>query len=773
MRTIPFLLLLLSLPLLLTSQQIERVYPDYDHNALYGVVATDDGNFYAAGMNSTFIRSTDDGASWAQLPLGEHRMHVTHLATDGETVYFLAAPYETEGRPELWPDEYELQLFRFDTQSKILQNVPFPLLDTADVEYISNNSLAATSRALYLSYFGNMRRVLRSLDGGAHWQDLSFPDSIGFYVTIHTLAGSDDILVHMRRTEGEKLYLSTDAGDTWSTRSCPRTQTADPVQYLGDGRVLLQSFDTGAIILSDSSGVWQDLGYPPFGKAACLAYSAGGMLFACSKDGGMYRSDDDGATWTTLRPDLKSGFSDHFSFSCDVFGTDGFIAADRYGRISLTFDGGLTWEESRMIPVMRGNPQMADADHGLLPGIRIDSHGMNYSMTTDGFRSIELCPPFPLYRPYMRTPQLWYSVGTSGYFGDSLLCRSENGGRTWEFVLEMPDVKARSYLPVTSPDTNAIALETTRGLLYSPDRGDSWSWIIEEEWDSATRPSEIHLDTPGQPIWMITHHDEPYHLLRSDESWSVWDTVYVVPEDEIDDVWRIQDFTRLSSGGIYMLQVLGVSKPGGKRFRVLYSDDDGATWQSWMATQDGHAGHYAGWITILENGAMISSWGYFLRNQLQPFILYFSTDGMLSEQSFYEQALVGNVDTGGYNIVAVDSTTVYLATGMGMHRITLPEVTEAKSPKPPPLPLSIGTPYPHPVPGRTGTATLFIQSDRFARVRLTVHDLAGREVGRLFEGDLGPEGRHVTWSIRVLASGTYVLQLESSAGVCRRRVVVE
>ena len=183
-------------------------------------------------------------------------------------------------------------------------------------------------------------------------------------------------------------------------------------------------------------------------------------------------------------------------------------------------------------------------------------------MTTDGFRSIEICPPFPLYRPYMRTSQLWYSVGTSGYFGDSLLCRSEDGGRSWEFVLEMPDVKARSYLPVTSPDTNAIALETTRGLLYSPDRGDSWSWIIEEEWDSATRPSEIHLDVPGHPIWMITHHDEPYHLLRSDESWSVWDTVYVVPEEEIDDVWRIQDFTRLKSGGIYMLQVLGCLEAG-------------------------------------------------------------------------------------------------------------------------------------------------------------------------------------------------------------------
>ena len=43
------------------------------------------------------------------------------------------------------------------------------------------------------------------------------------------------------------------------------------------------------------------------------------------------------------------------------------------------------------------------------------------------------------------------------------------------------------------------------------------------------------------------------------------------------------------------------------------------------------------------------------------------------------------------------------------------------------LPLTIGTPYPHPILHSSGTATLFIQSERPVQVRLTVHDLAGRE----------------------------------------------
>ncbi len=101
----------------LHAQQVERVYPDYDHSALLGVAVTDAGDFYAAGSNNTLIRSTDGGMIWEQLPMGEHRMHITHLTSDGNDVYFLAAPYETEGHPELWPDEYERQLFRFDRQS--------------------------------------------------------------------------------------------------------------------------------------------------------------------------------------------------------------------------------------------------------------------------------------------------------------------------------------------------------------------------------------------------------------------------------------------------------------------------------------------------------------------------------------------------------------------------------------------------------------------------------------------------------------------------------
>ncbi|MBN1446329.1 MAG: T9SS type A sorting domain-containing protein, partial [Bacteroidetes bacterium] len=139
-----------------------------------------------------------------------------------------------------------------------------------------------------------------------------------------------------------------------------------------------------------------------------------------------------------------------------------------------------------------------------------------------------------------------------------------------------------------------------------------------------------------------------------------------------------------------------------------------------------------------------------------------------------ETSLVGGVDLNSYNRFTYDLSGIgYFTTGYAIYRIMLPEVTSIHSPKQPPLPLSIGTPYPHPVSKDAGSATLFIQSDKLAEVNMTVHNLAGRGLRVLYTGELGADGRYVTWDIRGIAPGTYLLQLGSKKGVCRRKVVVE
>ena len=65
---------------------------------------------------------------------------------------------------------------------------------------------------------------------------------------------------------------------------------------------------------------------------------------------------------------------------------------------------------------------------------------------------------------------------------------------------------------------------------------------------------------------------------------------------------------------------------------------------------------------------------------------------------------------------------------------------------------------------------------RAGHVRLTVHDVAGREVARVFEGAMRSGPAQWVWSVvrtrGNLASGVYVVRLATESGVQARKVVL-
>lgn len=82
---------------------------------------------------------------------------------------------------------------------------------------------------------------------------------------------------------------------------------------------------------------------------------------------------------------------------------------------------------------------------------------------------------------------------------------------------------------------------------------------------------------------------------------------------------------------------------------------------------------------------------------------------------------------------------------------------------------------PWPNPGNPSVRATF-RLPRRDRVRVAVFDLAGRRVALLAEGELGAGDHEVTWDGRTpggaAAAGTYLLRLETSAGVDGRKVVL-
>jgi hypothetical protein len=264
-------------------------------------------------------------------------------------------------------------------------------------------------------------------------------------------------------------------------------------------------------------------------------------------------------------------------------------------------------------------------------------------------------------------------------------------------------------------------------------------------------------------------------VVRSSPDFREWKVVLELSQEERQRVYHISTVRPLETGEVLAVAVLKyTSKQREKNILTMYSDDNGESWQSYetvRSSDDREIKSDAG-ATVLPNGGIITDYSVFQPNTTTLVTLYASTDYGRTDTLALETSSIGGIDVSNY-LYSDNTANAYYKQTLSIHRISFPDVTSVRTPDRPPLPLSIGTPYPHPVSKDAGSATLFIQSDKIAEVNMTVHNLAGHRLKVLYTGELGADGRYVTWDTGGLAPGTYLLQLASKKGVCRRKVVVE
>ena len=702
MRYFLFAPLLLCMIALLNAHRVERLYPDHDFSMLLGVVTTTNGDLYVAGANSTLLRSTDSGASWEQMPMGDHRMHIYKLVTDGEDLYFLACRYAFEGHPELWPDGYSSILFRFNTRQQSLEHIPFPLLQRLelDLEYdFTLFYLVATRTSLYLSYAGSWSKILRSTDRGAHWEDIDFPQVLGTLdaAYFYTDANTSDLLVYFVTEAGGTFYLTTDDGSSWENISAVHMDER-PIVYLGNGRIFSKRYG-GECLLYDGSGEWQDKGLPPFVKTTAMAANADGVIFACSGRGGIFRTTDEGASWDTLRADLSVSSTKHYRYACASIGTDGVIAVNQYGTIMLSTDDGISWSEPRAQHTLVARVEMADAEHGRVMFSKDDGSLLGYKITYDGFQTLEEIPPSPLFTLVLRSPTLWYSMAhVLRPYGDSLVCRSTDAGQTWELVLQAAgELSWNTTVESADPDKWAVA--TTKGLYYTSDRGDHWSLAIDADLSHRFHSATVFLPAGGKYLWMLATGNSnsiPYSIMRHDLTSGQSEIVFSIPDDLPPTIVTggFEDIVVKEDGHVYATCYLDIPDRERDDLLVVHSDDNGATWQTWTTQTPVPDGWRIGdwnWPRGigLWGGALLTSASDLELSTLhafRPLVQFASTDGFLTEQALFEYA-VPNSFFEGCSIVKADARTAFFSTPNSIYRITMPEVTHTTSLQKPPLQL--------------------------------------------------------------------------------------
>ncbi|MGA7306355.1 MAG: hypothetical protein WBW88_15865, partial [Rhodothermales bacterium] len=140
-------------------------------------------------------------------------------------------------------------------------------------------------------------------------------------------------------TSGSGLFRSMDRGSSW-TEIWNTIRVVNSIDVDGDDGILVAT-DNGVYRLAASDSVWRRLSPPGIAMRSVLA-TQDDVLLAGSERESIWRSDDNGETWSQVAPELRGDETWIWDL---IEMPDGRIAAATISEgIWLSSDAGLTWQ---------------------------------------------------------------------------------------------------------------------------------------------------------------------------------------------------------------------------------------------------------------------------------------------------------------------------------------------------------------------------------------------------------------------------------------------
>ncbi|MBW2367615.1 MAG: hypothetical protein JRH15_07000 [Deltaproteobacteria bacterium] len=181
---------------------------------------------------------------------------------------------------------------------------------------------------------GYYQEILRSRDGGESWQRVYANREDGRPLLDVWFRDEDNGIA----VGAYGLFLVTgDGGDTWTSKSLNVTQSfAEEEGISSDEMAFLGAFGADEDELGDDMDA-------EAGVEVCLnhiARSATGRLYIAAEVGTIYRSEDDGQSWTALASPYNGSF-----FNILPLDGDSLLLLGLRGHLFRSEDGGDTWQE--------------------------------------------------------------------------------------------------------------------------------------------------------------------------------------------------------------------------------------------------------------------------------------------------------------------------------------------------------------------------------------------------------------------------------------------
>lgn len=244
-----------------------------------------------------------------------------------------------------------------------------------------------TVYAICVSAGDTVQKLIRTTNGGVDWDVTDLSVLPGLPMDIHAIS-ADTIWIVYRESSGiTKLYLSTDAAQTWQQKhSYQGNNVVGPALAFGDKEsgYMVDPSVNKASRTSNGGNSWQTGNMPSFVSGETWGMpnptnwmDAKGDTIWWGTNKFIRRSTNNGLTWQSI----SNGFSGNVETKCISFSQCGFgLAASNVVNVSITgkthisasTDGGTTWKELPILDI----PLEGISDVPGLPGAFVGVGGI-------------------------------------------------------------------------------------------------------------------------------------------------------------------------------------------------------------------------------------------------------------------------------------------------------------------------------------------------------------------------------------------------------------
>lgn len=258
--------------------------------------------------------------------------------------------------------------------------------------------------------------------------------------------------------EQERLFVTDDAGKSWSERKVPAEARLRAVA-LRDSRRGFVAGERGVVLATENGGQsWRAVSVPTQETLTAIHFQ-GDKGWISGYGGVILHSADGGRTWVKQNTGILVALESVY-FADERHGW----AVGWVGTILRTTDGGQTWEQVKTSAAM-----------------------------------------WSLSAVYFRDPQNGWIVGRFGQ-----ILRSRDGGLTWQ-TQESPVRTSLSSVLFDSAGRGWITSDS--GLLVSEDGGETWRTALDGDWYFLNR-----LISVGGSLWAVG----PFDILKRDPTGLAW-----------------------------------------------------------------------------------------------------------------------------------------------------------------------------------------------------------------------------------------------------------